>query len=175
MAELTPEQRAALWQAGMLDVKAHNENPNQYEEEKLENIELIPYGNQKIAPGHPYYEKAKKYWLSLKSDEDAKYDEVVILKGEEIVPTVTWGTSPEDVLPINSVIPGPESFSDPDKRKAVERSLDYMGLKPETKLEEITIDKVFIGSCTNGRIQDLRAAAEILKGKKIAAPSVPQK
>ena len=62
MAELTPEQRAALWQAGMLDVKAHNENPNQYEEEKLENIELIPYGNQKIAPGHPYYEKAKKYW-----------------------------------------------------------------------------------------------------------------
>ena len=124
--------------------------------------------NRPLSPKGKDWEKAKKYWLSLKSDEDAKYDEVVILKGEEIVPTVTWGTSPEDVLPINSAIPGPESFSDPDKRKAVERSLDYMGLKPETKLEEITIDKVFIGSCTNGRIQDLRAAAEILKGKKIA-------
>ena len=120
--------------------------------------------NRPLSPKGEDWEKAKKYWLSLKSDEDAKYDEVVILKGEEIVPTVTWGTSPEDVLPINSAIPGPESFSDPDKRKAVERSLDYMGLKPETKLEEITIDKVFIGSCTNGRIQDLRAAAEILKG-----------
>jgi len=121
-----------------------------------------------LSPKGENWEKAKKYWMSLKSDEDAKYDEVVILKGEEIVPTVTWGTSPEDVLPINSSIPGPESFSDPDKRKAVERSLDYMGLKPKTKIEEITIDKVFIGSCTNGRIQDLRAAAEILKGKKIA-------
>ena len=124
--------------------------------------------NRPLSPKGEDWEKAKKYWMSLKSDEDAKYDEVVILKGEEIVPTVTWGTSPEDVLPINSSIPGPESFSDPDKRKAVERSLDYMGLKPKTKIEEITIDKVFIGSCTNGRIQDLRAAAEILKGKKIA-------
>ena len=124
--------------------------------------------NRPLSPKGDDWEKAKKYWMSLKSDENAKYDEVVILKGEEIVPTVTWGTSPEDVLPINSSIPGPESFSDPDKRKAVERSLDYMGLKPKTKIEEITIDKVFIGSCTNGRIQDLRAAAEILKGKKIA-------
>ena len=124
--------------------------------------------NRPLSPKGENWEKAKKYWMSLKSDENATYDEVVILKGEEIVPTVTWGTSPEDVLPINSSIPGPESFSDPDKRKAVERSLDYMGLKPKTKIEEITIDKVFIGSCTNGRIQDLRAAAEILKGKKIA-------
>ena len=124
--------------------------------------------NRPLSPKGEDWEKAKKYWMSLKSDENAKYDEVVILKGEEIVPTVTWGTSPEDVLPINSSIPGPESFSDPDKRKAVERSLDYMGLKPKTKIEEIAIDKVFIGSCTNGRIQDLRAAAEILKGKKIA-------
>ena len=124
--------------------------------------------NRPLSPKGEDWEKAKKYWMSLKSDENANYDEVVILKGEEIVPTVTWGTSPEDVLPINSSIPGPESFSDPDKRKAVERSLDYMGLKPKTKIEEITIDKVFIGSCTNGRIQDLRAAAEILKGKKIA-------
>ena len=124
--------------------------------------------NRPLSPKGEDWEKAKKYWMSLKSDDNAKYDEVIILKGEEIVPTVTWGTSPEDVLPINSSIPGPDSFSDPDKRKAVERSLDYMGLKPKTKIEEITIDKVFIGSCTNGRIQDLRAAAKILKGKKIA-------
>ena len=124
--------------------------------------------NRPLSPKGENWEKAKKYWMSLKSDENAKYDEVVILKGEEIVPTVTWGTSPEDVLPINSSIPGPESFSDPDKRKAVERSLDYMGLKPKTKIEEITIDKVFIGSCTNGRIEDLRNAANLLKGKKVA-------
>ena len=78
--------------------------------------------NRPLSPKGEDWEKAKKYWMSLKSDENAKYDEVVILKGEEIVPTVTWGTSPEDVLPINSSIPGPESFSDPDKRKAVERS-----------------------------------------------------
>ena len=121
-----------------------------------------------LSPKGENWEKAKNYWLSLKSDEDAKYDETLILKAEEIIPSVTWGTSPEDVLPINASVPGPDKFSDPDKRKAVERSLDYMGLSPDTKLDEISIDKVFIGSCTNGRIQDLRAAAEILKGKKIA-------
>ena len=121
-----------------------------------------------LSPKGENWEKAKNYWLSLKSDEGAKYDETLILKAEEIIPSVTWGTSPEDVLPINASVPGPEKFSDPDKRKAVERSLDYMGLSPDTKLDEISIDKVFIGSCTNGRIQDLRAAAEILKGKKIA-------
>ncbi|EMH80810.1 3-isopropylmalate dehydratase, large subunit [alpha proteobacterium HIMB114] len=121
-----------------------------------------------LSPKGENWEKAKNYWLSLKSDEGAKYDETLILKAEEIIPSVTWGTSPEDVLPINASVPGPEKFSDSDKRKAVERSLDYMGLSPNTKLDEISIDKVFIGSCTNGRIQDLRAAAEILKGKKIA-------
>ena len=108
-----------------------------------------------LSPKGENWEKAKNYWLSLKSDEDAKYDETLILKAEEIIPSVTWGTSPEDVLPINASVPGPEKFSDPDKRKAVERSLDYMGLSPDTKLDEISIDKVFIGSCTNGRIQDL--------------------
>jgi 3-isopropylmalate/(R)-2-methylmalate dehydratase large subunit len=121
-----------------------------------------------LAPKGEDWEKAKSFWLSLHSDKDAKYDETIILKGEEIVPSVTWGTSPEDVLPITAAVPHPDDFVDPDKKNAVIRSLEYMGLESNKKLESITIDKVFIGSCTNGRIQDLRAAAEILKGKKIA-------
>ena len=122
-----------------------------------------------LAPKGDDWEKAKAFWLSLHSDKDAKYDETIILKGEEIVPSVTWGTSPEDVLPITAAVPHPDDFADPDKKNAVIRSLEYMGLEANKKLESIVIDKVFIGSCTNGRIQDLRAAAEILKGKKIAS------
>ena len=124
--------------------------------------------NKPLAPKGENWDKALKFWTSLKSDSDAKYDEILILDGSEIVPSVTWGTSPEDVLPINSCIPSPEEILDLDKRKAVIRSLEYMGLSAKQKLEEIVIDKVFIGSCTNGRIQDLRAAATILKGKKVA-------
>jgi len=124
--------------------------------------------NKPLAPKGENWDKALKFWTSLKSDSDAKYDEILILDGSEIVPSVTWGTSPEDVLPINSCIPTPEEILDLDKRKAVIRSLEYMGLSAKQKLEEIVIDKVFIGSCTNGRIQDLRAAATILKGKKVA-------
>ncbi len=121
-----------------------------------------------LAPLAADFEKAVIYWESLKSDEGANYDKELHLKAEDIAPQVTWGTSPEDALPINAKVPFPESFSDIGKQEAVKRSLEYMGLKSGTPLEEVLIDKVFIGSCTNGRIEDFRAAAKIIAGKKIA-------
>ena len=119
------------------------------------------------APKAAQWEAALAWWNTLFSDEDAHWDKVVTIKGEDIAPVVTWGTSPEDVLPITAEVPSAESF-DGGKVGAAQRSLDYMGLTPGQKLSDIEIDTVFIGSCTNGRIEDLRAAAEILKGKKIA-------
>ena len=121
-----------------------------------------------MAPKGEQWDKAMEHWATLKSDPDAKYDKTITLKGEEIIPSVTWGTSPEDVLPINASIPSLDEIHDKDKKQAVIRSLEYMGLNPKDKLEDIYIDKVFIGSCTNGRIEDLRAAASILKGNKVS-------
>jgi 3-isopropylmalate/(R)-2-methylmalate dehydratase large subunit len=119
------------------------------------------------APKGAQWEAALAWWKTLKSDDDAHWDKVVTIRGEDIAPVVTWGTSPEDVLPITGAVPAPGDFKG-GKVDAAKRSLEYMGLQPGTPLREIEIDTVFIGSCTNGRIEDLRAAAEILKGKKIA-------
>ena len=118
------------------------------------------------APKGAQWEAALNWWKTLYTDEDAVFDKVVTLKGEDIQPVVTLGTSPEDVLPITGVVPHPESFKG-GKVDAAKRALEYMGLTAGQKLTDIQIDTVFIGSCTNGRIEDLRAAAAILKGKKI--------
>ena len=119
------------------------------------------------APKGAQWEAAMAWWKTLYSDEGAHWDKVVTLRAEDIAPVVTWGTSPEDVLPITASVPDPTEFKG-GKVEAARRALDYMGLRPGQKLSEVEIDTVFIGSCTNGRIEDLRAAAEILKGKKIA-------
>ena len=118
------------------------------------------------APKGAQFEAALNWWKTLYTDEGAHFDKVVTIAAEDIEPVVTWGTSPEDVLPISGKVPAPEDFTG-GKVEAAKRSLDYMGLTPGMKLTDIKIDTVFIGSCTNGRIEDLRAAAAIVKGKKI--------
>ena len=131
---------------------------------------IINYLKDKpMSPKNDKWEIALECWHNLKTDEDAKFDKEITIEGKDVKPMVTWGTSPQDVVTIDGRIPNPEKETDPDKKRSIERSLEYMGLKPDVAIKDIKIDKVFIGSCTNGRIEDLREAAKILKDKKIAS------
>tara|TARA_X000000950_G_scaffold238899_1_gene291177 strand:+ start:2001 stop:3395 length:1395 start_codon:yes stop_codon:yes gene_type:complete len=128
--------------------------------------------------GRPYAPKGEKwneaisYWKTLPSDQESRYDKEVEIKASSIEPQVTWGTSPQDIAPINGKIPDPKDVKDLNRRNAIKRSLEYMGLKPKQKIKDIKIDRVFIGSCTNGRIEDLREVAKVVKGKKVTVNSM---
>ena len=125
--------------------------------------------------GRPYapkgadWDKAVAWWQSLRTDDGAVFDKSVVIQAADVQPTVTWGTSPEDTVAIGGVVPAPESFADASKQQAARVSLDYMGLEPGTRMADVEIQNVFIGSCTNSRIEDIRAAAAVLKGRKKAA------
>ena len=121
-----------------------------------------------MAPSPQDWEKAVEYWSQLPSDEGASYDIEIEMNAADIHPNVTWGTSPEDVVSITGSVPHPADFDDENKQKSTERALEYMGLTSGTPMSEIEVDKIFIGSCTNGRIEDLRAVAEVVKGRKVA-------
>ena len=124
--------------------------------------------NKSMSPKGEKWLKAVKFWKTLHSDKECKFDKEINIDGKDIEPLVTWGTSPQDVSPVTGIVPDPEKEKNEDRKMAMKRSLEYMGLKANTKISDIKIDKIFIGSCTNGRIEDLRVAAGLLKGKKIA-------
>ena len=120
------------------------------------------------APKGAAWDAAVSYWKTLPSDQGAKYDKEVVLDAAEIIPYVTWGTSPEHALPITESVPDPSAIADEDRRNALQRSIEYMGLQAGQKLTDVKVDTVFVGSCTNGRIEDIRAVAAIAKGRKVA-------
>ncbi|MEP0519879.1 MAG: 3-isopropylmalate dehydratase large subunit [Hyphomicrobiales bacterium] len=121
------------------------------------------------APKGAEWDKAVAYWETLKSDEGAHFDKIVTLDAANLPPIVSWGSSPEDVVSVTGVVPNPAEIDDDNKRSSKERALAYMGLTPGTKMTDVTLDRVFIGSCTNGRIEDLRAAASVIGGRKVAS------
>jgi len=121
-----------------------------------------------MAPTGEEWEKAVDYWRTLPTDAGARYDQIVLLDAADIAPNLTWGTSPEDVVPITGSVPDPMSFADPSKQEAARKSLDYMGLTPGTRMQDVEVENIFIGSCTNSRIEDLRAAAAVAKGRHVA-------
>ena len=120
------------------------------------------------APKGAAYDHAVEYWKTLYSDDDAVYDKIVVLDAAKLPPIVSWGSSPEDVISVTGVVPNPDDIADPNKRASKWRALEYMGLEPGTKITDITVERVFLGSCTNGRIEDLRAAAKVVAGRKVA-------
>jgi 3-isopropylmalate/(R)-2-methylmalate dehydratase large subunit len=121
------------------------------------------------APKGKAWDMALDYWKTLRSDDDAHYDKVVVLDAAKLPPIVSWGSSPEDVVAVTGSVPNPDDIADENKRASKWRALDYMGLKPGTKMTDISIDRVFLGSCTNGRIEDLRAAAKVVEGRQVAS------
>tara|TARA_R110002126_G_scaffold97987_4_gene227901 strand:- start:6836 stop:8266 length:1431 start_codon:yes stop_codon:yes gene_type:complete len=121
-----------------------------------------------MAPKGADWDAAVAYWKTLPTDEGATFDKSVTINAADVSPTVTWGTSPEDVVPVNGTVPAPESFADPSKQDAARKSLDYMGLESGQALRDVMVENIFIGSCTNSRIEDLRAAAAVLEGRKKA-------
>lgn len=123
---------------------------------------------KKYAPKGEEFEKAVEEWKNLRTDPGAVYDRTIVMDGSAISPMVTWGINPGMVLPVDEAIPGPEAFSQEDDKKEAQRAYEYMGLEPYKKIEDITIEHVFIGSCTNSRMTDLRQAAEMIKGQKVA-------
>ena len=133
------------------------------DEKTIEYVKGRPF-----APKGEDWERAVAYWQTLKSDDDAVFDQVVEIRAEDILPQVSWGTSPEMVVPVDATLPDPDAETDPVKKSGMQRAYEYMGLAPGMKVSDIKIDRVFIGSCTNSRIEDLRAAAQVAKGKKKA-------
>jgi 3-isopropylmalate/(R)-2-methylmalate dehydratase large subunit len=134
--------------------------PDQKTIEFLQEKEFVPKGE--------YWDQALAYWMSMASDDDAEFDEVVCINADDIAPQVTWGTSPEQVIGVNGEVPSPDEFSDEIKKKSCENALSYMGLEAHTQITDIPIDYVFVGSCTNSRIEDIRAAARVASGTKVA-------